>query len=89
MERSSCPVDVISFSSADGCLRPLRLRVPQADQSLLRVDIDEIVKTDVVEYVGMEATVFLCRATIGERSRLFELKYAMRSHTWYLLRRFY
>lgn len=89
MERSSCPIDVISFSSADGCLRPLRLRIPQADQSLLRVDIDEIVETSVVEYVGMEATVFLCRATVGQKRRFFELKYAMRSHTWYLVRTIY
>lgn len=87
MEHSSCPVDVISLCSADGKLRPLRLRLQEEDQSLVRVDIDEIVGTNEVEYVGMEATVFLCRGTIGGRKCFFELKYAMRSHTWYLLRR--
>lgn len=89
MERSSCPVDVISLSSADGRLRPLRMQIPQADQSFLRVDIDEIVKISEVEYVGMEATVFLCRATVGQKRHVFELKYAMRSRTWYLQRRIY
>lgn len=82
-----CSVDVISLCSADGTLRPLRLRVPEEDESLLRVDIEEIVKTSEVEFVGMEATIFLCRATIGEQRCLFELKYALRTHKWYLLRR--
>lgn len=89
MERSICPVDVISLCSADGKLQPLRLRLQAADQSLIRVDIDEIVGTSEVEYVGAEATIFLCRATIEQRRCFFELKYAMRSHTWYLLRRIY
>lgn len=87
MESSICPVDVISLCSADGKLQPLRLRLQEADQSLVRVDIDEIVGTSEVEFVGAEATIFLCRATIGQRRCFFELKYAMRSHTWYLLRR--
>ncbi len=89
MEHSSCPVDVISLCSADGKLRPLRLRVQEADQSLVRVDIDEIVETNEVKFVGMEATVFLCRGIVGQRKCFFELKYAMRSHTWYLQRRIY
>lgn len=89
MERSIRPVDVISLCSADGKLQPLRLRVQQADQSLVRVDIDEIVGISEVTFVGAEATIFLCRATIGQKRCFFELKYAMRSHTWYLLRRIF
>lgn len=87
MEARACPVDVIAVCSADGELRPLRLRIPEADQSLLRVDIDEIVSTDEVTFVGREAAVFLCRATIGQQRCFFELKYVLRSHIWYLVRR--
>lgn len=86
MERNLRPVDVISLCSADGEIRPLRLRIQEPDQSLLRVDIDEIVTVSEIKYVGMEAKVFLCRATIHEVRRFFELKYALRTHTWYLLR---
>lgn len=86
MESVVCPVDVIAICSADGELRPLRVQIPEVDQSLSRINIDEIVSTSEVEFVGREATIFLCRATIGQRQRFFELKYAMRSHTWYLLR---
>lgn len=86
MGPSICPVDVIAVCSAEGELRPLRLRIPEEDQSLLRVDIDEIVSIDEVAYVGREATIFLCRATIGQQRRFFELKYVLRSHIWYLVR---
>ena len=37
------PVDVISMCSADGEIRPLRLRMEDEEHQLLRIDIDEIV----------------------------------------------
>ena len=74
-----CPVDVIAMYSASGEIRPLRLR--------LRVDIEEIVNIRQVQYVGIEATVFLCRATVRQKLWLFELKYTIRTHTWSLMRK--
>ncbi len=87
MESSIRPVDVISVCSASGELRPLRLRVADEDRELLRIDIDRIVSTREIPYVGAEATIFLCSATVWDRKWLFELKYLIRSHTWYLLRK--
>ncbi len=84
-----CPVDVISLCSASGDIRPLRLRMEDEAHQLLRVDIEEILSTKQVQYVGIEATIFLCRATVGERRWLFELKYTIRTHTWCLTRRVY
>ncbi len=87
MERKACPVDVISVCSASGEIRPLRLRVEDEEKQLRRVDIEEVVGVKQVPYVGVEATVFLCRATVEHRPWLFELKYSIRSHTWSLLGR--
>lgn len=81
------PVDVISVCSASGEIRPLRLRMEDECHQLLRVDIEEIVNIRQVQYVGIEATVFLCRATVGKRPWLFELKYTIRTHTWCMMRR--
>jgi len=39
--------------------------------------------------VGIEAFIFLCRATVGEKRWLFELRYTVRTHTWCLLRKVY
>ena len=89
MEQRICPVDVISMCSADGQLRPLRLRMEDDAHKLMRVDIDEVVSVKEVQYVGIEAFIFLCRATVEGARWLFELRYTVRTHTWCLLRRVY
>ncbi len=75
--------------SAAGDIRPLRLRMETEDHQLLRVDVDEVISTKKIQYAGIEAEIFLCRATVGEKKWLFELRYTIRSHNWCLLRRVY
>ena len=89
MEQKMCPVDVISMCSASGEIRPLRLRMEDEAHQLLRIDIEEIISTKEIQYVGIEATVFLCRATVGDKKWLFELKYTIRTHCWCLIRKVY
>ncbi|MBO5837534.1 MAG: hypothetical protein J6Q92_06545 [Oscillospiraceae bacterium] len=89
MEQKICPVDVIAVCSASGDIRPLRFRMEDEKHQLLRVDIDEVVSSKPVQYVGIEAWVFLCRATIEGQKRLFELKFTIRSHSWQLMRKVY
>ena len=84
-----CPVDVISMCSANGDILPLRMRLEDEDHQLLRVDIDEVVSSKEVQYVGIEAYVFLCKATVRGKKWLFELKYTIRSHSWSLVRKVY
>ena len=87
MQQNNCPVDVISVCSANGDIRPLRFRMEDEEHRLLRVDIDEVISSRRIQHVGIEAHVFLCRATVGDRRWLFELKYTIRSHCWCLLRK--
>lgn len=82
-----CPVDVIAMYSASGEIRPLRLRLEDETHQLMRIDIEEIVNIRQVQHVGIEATVFLCRATVRQKLWLFELKYTIRTHTWSLMRK--
>ena len=89
MEQKICPVDVISLCSACGEIRPLRFRMEGEAHQLLRVDIDEIISKKEIQYVGIEAYIFLCKATVEEKKWLFELKYTVRSHSWCLYRRIY
>ena len=86
MEQKICPVDVISMCSADGRIRPLRLRLEDDTHQLIRVDIDEVISVKQVQYVGIEAYIFLCRATVEQKRWLFELKYTIRTHVWCLHR---
>ena len=83
------PVDVISVCSADGEIRPLRLRMEDEEHQLLRVDIDEIISMKPIQYVGIEAQIFLCRAIVKGNEWLFELKYTIRTHNWCIHRRVY
>lgn len=89
MQQNICPVDVISVCSANGDIRPLRFRMEDEKHQLLRVDIDEVISSKPIQYVGIEAHIFLCRATVRGRKWLFELKYTIRSHSWCLLRKVY
>lgn len=85
----SKPVDVISVCSADGEIRPLRFRMEDDRHQLLRIDITEIVSTRAVQYVGIEAQIFLCKAVVEGKRWLFELKYTIRTHSWCFYRRVY
>lgn len=89
MEMKNCPVDVIAMYSAAGEIRPLRLRMEDDCHRLLCFDIDEVISVKTVQYVGIEAQIFLCRAIIEQTERLFELRYTIRTHSWCLLRKVY
>ena len=89
MDSNIRPVDVISICSADGQIRPLRFRMEDEEHQLLRVDIDEIINCRQIQYVGIEAQIFLCKAFVKGKPWLFELKYTIRSHCWCLLRKVY
>ena len=81
------PIDVISVCSAGGDIRPLRLRVEDEQHQLMRIDIDEIISIKPIQFVGIEAQIFLCKATVRGKEWLFELKYTIRTHRWCFYRR--
>ena len=89
VEGKICPVDVISMCSANGDILPLRLRMEDEDHQLLRIDIEEVVSSKKINYVWIEAHLFLCRANVRGKQWLFELKYTIRSHCWCLQRKVY
>ena len=89
MEQKNRPIDVIAMCSAAGEIRPLRFRLEDEQHQLLRIDIDEIISVKEIQYVGIEAHVFLCRAMVRGIESMFELKYTIRSHSWSLLRKVY
>ena len=83
------PVDVIAMCSANGDIQPLRLRMEDENHQLLRIDIEEVVSCKEIQYVGIEAKIFLCQATVQGKKWLFELRYTIRSHSWCLIRKVY
>lgn len=86
MAQQAWPVDVISVCSADGRIRPLRLRFEDESRQILRINVDEVLDTREITHVGAEAQVYVCRAVLWDRPWTFELRYSIRNHAW-LLRR--
>ena len=87
MGELNTPIDVISVCSADGEIKPLRFRMEEEDHTLRRIDIAQVISTRQIQYVGIEAQIFLCRTTVEGQEWLFELKYTIRTHCWCLFRR--
>lgn len=79
-------VEVIAVHGTCGQIRPLRIRFEGEDHQLHRLSVDRVLNTREVLYVGVEAMIYLCRAEDEGRERIFELRYNIRSHDWYLLR---
>ena len=89
MQENGKPVDMICVCSAGGEIRPLRFRLENEEHQLLRVDIEEVISSRKIPYVGIEAQIFLCKATVRGKEWMFELKYTIRTHSWCMHRRIY
>jgi len=86
MEQRMCPVDVISVCSAAGEITPLRIQIIDEERQLMRFNIEQILRVEDIEHVGVEAKVFRCRATVWGKKWTFDLKYYIRSHSWCIQR---
>ena len=80
------PIEMLSVCGADGTLRPVRFRYEDEAHALETVQVSEVVSCKEVQYVGVEALIFLCRVRVAELERLLELKYTVRTHRWVLFR---
>ena len=89
MLSKNVPVQMIAHCDADGTMKPLRFRFEDEAHMLHTVQICEVVDSRRVEYVGIEALVYVCKAVTEGAERLFELRYTVRSHRWSLVREIY
>ena len=89
MLSKNVPVQMIAHCDADGTMKPLRFRFEDEAHMLHTVQICEVVDSRRVEYVGIEALVYLCKARIDGKERMFELRYTVRAHKWALFREVY
>ncbi|SHH91587.1 hypothetical protein SAMN02745823_01413 [Sporobacter termitidis DSM 10068] len=83
------PVQMISLCNADGTISPIRFRFEDGEDFIHTVSITKIVSSKEVQYVGIEAFIYVCRAVLHGEEKQFELKYTVRSHKWVLFRIIY
>lgn len=87
--RRDLPIHVLASCGADGEIAPLRFRFEDGEHALHTVKILEVVDSRKIEYVGIEAFCYLCKAECDGREKVYELRYTVRSHRWTLFREVY
>ena len=80
------PIEMISVCTVDGTLTPLRFRMEDEEHMLRTIVIRQVVCFKPIQYAGVDAIQYLCKAVIEEKETLFELRYAVRTHRWSLFR---
>lgn len=85
MRLMSFPADVISYCSAEGDIRPLRVRSLNCSYEKICGNICEIIKTKESGHYGAEKKSFLCRICTEQQTRVLELQYAYRTHNWSII----
>ena len=79
-------IEVISVFAADGTITPLRFRMEDEAHCLQTVIISQVVFATPIQYAGIDAIQYLCKAHTDDRERLFELRFTVRTHRWTLFR---
>lgn len=83
---SNVQIEMISACGVDGSLTPLRFRLEDEEHQLCTVAIRQVVCSSRIQYAGVDAIQYLCKAEVQGREKLFELRYTVRSHSWSLFR---
>lgn len=87
--RRNLPVQVLASCGVDGAIVPLRFRFEDGTHMLHTVKIEEVLDSRKIEYVGLEAFCYLCKAECEGREKVFELRYTVHTHRWVLFREVY
>ena len=77
-------IEMISVFATDGSITPLRFRLENEDHCLQTVAISQVVSVKPICFAGIDAIQYLCKATIEEKEKLFELRYTVKTHRWTL-----
>lgn len=84
MQQNMWPVDVICLTGADGEIRPLRVRAKEGMAELLVGNVCEILCTRECRLLGAESHIFLCRIRSSKAVTVLELRFFVRTHSWYM-----
>ena len=79
-------IEMISLCAVDGTLTPLRFRLEDKEHCLQTVAIRQVVCYKPIQYAGVDAMQYPCKAVIEGKETLFELRYTIKTHRWTLFR---
>lgn len=77
------PIEVIAWFKTDGVPKPLRFRINDNDSKIV-IKVDRIVQTDTEKLAGNQMIVFRCQSLINDVTKVYELKYELKTCKWIL-----
>ena len=80
------PIDMITYFTGDGEVKPIRFRLETEDKKLIVVRVDHIISVTKEKMAGNYMFVFVCQSTIGNETKLYELKYDISTCRWILFK---
>lgn len=87
--RTNLQIEMICVCAADGSLTPLRFRMEDEERRLQTVPIAQVLVAKPIQYAGIDAIRYLCKAVLDGKERLFEVRYTIKTHRWTLFRVIY
>ncbi len=76
-------IDMISWTSKDGNVTPVRFRMEQNGQPVV-VKVGKVLRTETHFFGGSPILLFRCSTLCGREEKLFELSYHCNSQKWLL-----
>lgn len=80
------PIDMVCWFEKTGMPHPVRFKVARDDESETVIKIDRVITVDKEKLAGNDMLVFKCQSVINNATRLFELKYELRTCKWILFK---
>lgn len=78
------PIEVVSYTSNNGDVRPLRFRLQMDDETIKVIKVDKIIVKETEKLAGNIMLVFKCQSLIDDVMKLFEIKYDLKTCRWIL-----
>jgi hypothetical protein len=78
------PVEIVSHTTANGEINPLRFRLKKEDESYSVLKIEKVLFKQSEKVAGVDAFVYRCQSKINGIDKLFEVKYLIRECKWIL-----
>ena len=79
MKIISKKIEVVAYFDIDGSIKPIKFRLEE-DDTYKVIKIEKVISTQLED----KMLVFNCSTSLGEREKIFEIKYDAEKFTWVL-----
>ncbi|MFV0314179.1 MAG: hypothetical protein ACK5I7_03650 [Anaerotignum sp.] len=76
-------IDMISWTSKDGSVTPVRFRLEESEETII-IKVDHVIQTEKSKLGGSPTLSFLCSSIINNIEQVYELTCNCDSQKWLL-----